>query len=546
MTEHERCAMVHSKAMNHSNMSRRAFLQASVGAAAGLAAQRLLSGQPVAARPAATQSSSSSQPASGPARSGPNILFINTDQLRPDFLGCYGFAAKTSPNIDRLAGQGMVFRNTFTQSPICVPARYSLTTGQYPTDHGAHTNNHHPYPTVGSLVESFNAAGFHTVAIGKLHHNPPDEKFGFNEVFLHDGTFRDRRQFSVYSQWLVKEGVNEDDLAYAADVDDTSEKRRLKDKLHWGRCRLDDKHCESTFLASFAEDYIARYDKGKPVFFYLSFLAPHSPYCPPAPYDTMFKPADMPITPRETPAQLAAKHSSTAAISQKVYGEGGIPEQTMREVRAQYAGLVAHLDRCIGQAIDAFRKKFGDDCLIVFTSDHGDLLGEHHRCEKHQVYESAVRIPHIVCWPDRVKAGATTDAMTEQIDMFPTVLGLVGAKWPAGRTAGRDRSAGILAGDVKGEEFVFSENHDIPQAAYTAMARSRTQKLVLYLGGKEGMTPAYEFYDLAADPHELDNVVNKPEHAASVARHKDALLGWFIRTEQYIPPAKAAKQKTES
>ncbi len=513
-------------------IDRRAFLKASIGAAAALAAQGLACTQQ---EPQMT--TSSFQP------KGVNILFINTDQLRPDFLGCYGFAAKTSPNIDRLAAGGMVFRNTFTQSPICVPARYSLTTGQYPTDHGAHTNNHRPYPNAASLVESFNAAGYHTTTIGKLHHNPVDDKFGFAEVFLHDGTFRDRRAYSIYSKWLVQEGVNEDDLAYAADVENTPEKRRLKDRLHWGRCRLGDRHFESTYLSTFAVDYIAKYDKDKPVFLYLSYLAPHSPYCPPAPYDTMFKPADMPITPRETPEQLAAKHSSTAAISQRVYGPGGIPEQTMREVRAEYAGLVAHLDRCIGQAIDAFRRKFGPDALIVLTSDHGDLLGEHHRCEKHQMYEAAVRIPHIVCWPGHVKEGATTEALTEQIDMFPTVLGLVGAKAPW-RKAGRDRSAELLSGQVKGEEFVFSENHDVPDALYTAMSRSKTQKLILYLGGKEGTASTYEFYDLQTDPHELNNVISRPEHAAAVARHKEALLAFFIRTRQFIPPAKLPKAKS--
>lgn len=464
----------------------------------------------------------------------PPILFINTDQLRPDFLGCYGFPLATSPNIDRLAAAGMVFRNTFTQSPICTPARYSLLSGQYPATHGALTCRHAPYPTVHSLVESFRGHGYRTVAIGKLHHNPPDAAFGFDEVHLHDGTFRERRPYSVYSRWLVAQSVNEDDLAYAADAEATLEKRRLKDRLHWGRCRLDDRHCESTFLARFAKDYIARYVAEQPPFLYLSFLAPHSPYCPPAPYDTRFAPADMPVAPRETPEQLAGKHSATRT-GQQFYG--GIPEATMREVRAQYAGLICHLDRCVGEAVDAFRKRFGDDALVVFTSDHGDLMGEHNRCEKHQMYEAAVRVPHIVCWPGHVPAGVTTEVLTEQIDMFPTVLGLVGANWPARRVAGRDHSAEMRVGTATGADFVFAENYELRGAVYTAMARSRTRKLVLYLGGDEGMTPTYEFYDLEKDPCELENVVCQPAQSAAVAEHKAALLEWFVRIKQCIPPA---------
>ena len=154
----------------------------------------------------------------------PHILFINTDQLKAEFLGCYGFPVDVTPAIDRLAQEGACFEKAFTQCPICTPARYSLLSGRYVSNHGALTNNHGVYPTVPSLVEEFNRNGYHTVAVGKLHHNPPDQKFVFQEVFLHDGTFRDRRKYSIYSKWLEEQGVDEDELAYAADVDDDPEK----------------------------------------------------------------------------------------------------------------------------------------------------------------------------------------------------------------------------------------------------------------------------------------------------------------------------------
>ncbi|MFW5915655.1 MAG: sulfatase-like hydrolase/transferase [Planctomycetota bacterium] len=173
----------------------------------------------------------------------PNVLFINTDQLRADFLSCYGFPVETTPNIDRLAREGMRFDSTFCQSPICVPSRYSLSTGLYPSSHCAYTNRHAPYPSTRSLLQDFNDNGYHTVAIGKLHHNPPDANFGFEEVHLHDGTFRSRRKYSVYSKWLKEQGVDEDKLAYPPDIDSNPEKRPYKDTIHWGRCQLPDEYC---------------------------------------------------------------------------------------------------------------------------------------------------------------------------------------------------------------------------------------------------------------------------------------------------------------
>lgn len=468
----------------------------------------------------------------------PPILFINTDQLRADFLSCYGFPVETSPNIDRFAAEGAIFRQAFTQSPICVPARYSLTSGQFPTNHGAFTNGHRPYPATRSLLTALEEAGYHTACIGKLHHNPPDSAFGWAEIHLHDGTFPNRRRFSIYSRYLQEHGQDEDELCYPTDIDEVEEKRRLKDRTHWGECRLPDEYTESTFLGNYCVDWIESYDREAPPFLYLSFLAPHSPYSPPAPYHEMFDPADMPAPPRETDEQLDAKFEATARRAREDYGADGLPDGTMREIRAQYAGLIRHMDAAIGSAVEAFRGKFGEDAMIMLTSDHGDLLGEHHACEKHQMYEAAVRVPWIVCWPGRVPAGTEHDGLVQQVDMFPTALGLAGGEWRRWNLAGKDRSAGLLAGAVAGEEYVFSENHDVPYCFYTAMARSRTGKLVLYLDRDESREPVYEYYDLAADPHELENVVADPAHAEAVHAHRAALCRWLTATRRWIPPAR--------
>lgn len=468
----------------------------------------------------------------------PHILFINTDQLRADFIGCYGFSLPTTPNIDRLASEGTLFRNTFTQCPLCAPARYALTSGHYVRNHGALGNNHETYPSVRSLLDDFNRNGYHTVAIGKLHHNPPDLKFGFREVFLHDGTFRSRRPFSVYSQWLAEQEIDEDELASAV-PDDDPEKKRLAKVLIWGRCRLAERFCESTFLADFAARYSADYTLDRPLLMYLSFVAPHSPYCPPAPYNTLFSPDDIPLPPVENADQLARKHRSLGLWSKKRYGAKGIPPETMKSVRAQYAGLLRHLDEAVGKAVGAFRKRFGENVAVVLTSDHGDFLGEHLKCEKHLMYDTATRVPHIVCWPGRIPAGLSTDVLTEQIDMLPTLLGMVGAEWNPGAVSGKDRSAEILGGAPTGARFVFSENHTGlgPHAAYTAMVRSANRKLIVCLDDDPAHAPFFEFYDLEKDPFEVENVVSAPAYAPAVSEHKAALWEWMLRSEARRPPA---------
>lgn len=467
----------------------------------------------------------------------PHILFINTDQLRADFLGCYGFAADTSPNFDRLAAEGVRFTAAVTQCPLCTPARYSLTTGRYVAQHGARTNNHAVYPTVPSMVSAFGEGGYRTVAVGKLHHNPPDQKFGFDEVYLHDGTFRSRRPYSVYSKWLEEQGIDEDDLALAADVDDDPEKRRLKGTTHWGPCRLPDRYCESTFLADLAIDIVNEHEADKPLMLYLSFVAPHSPYCPPPPYDKLFDPSDMPAPPRETGEQLARKHRAIAGQASR-FGEGGITDEVMRGTRSQYAGLLRHLDEHAGRAIDAFRKRFGDDIIICLTSDHGDFLGEHNKYEKHWLYEAAVRVPWIVTAPGRVPKGITADAPVEQIDMFPTVLGLAGVTHEVTDIDGVDRSEELTSGEIAGSPYVFSECWATigPGAAYTAMARSRTHKLIAFVDEDPSRETVWEFYDLEADPHELDNIAERPDAAETLAAHRAALTEWFLTRHRHDPP----------
>jgi len=158
---------------------------------------------------------------------------------------------------------------------------------------------------------------------------------------------------------------------------------------------------------------------------------------------------------------------------------------------------------------------------------------EHHRCEKHFMYDPAVRIPYLLCWPGQLPAGTTVDALASQIDMFPTVLGLVGAPPPA--IAGGDHAAELLAGTLAGPEFVFAENYDVPGGyAWTAMARSHRGKLVVLAPRDRTQAFEYAFYDLARDPYELENRIDDPACAGEIASHKDAFCQWMVETRRHM------------
>lgn len=461
----------------------------------------------------------------------PPILFINTDQLRADFLGCYGFPVPVSPNIDRLAAQSLRFDQAFTASPICTPARYSLLSGQYPSQHHAITCSHGRTPDVLSLVDSFNQLGYHSVAVGKLHHNPPDDAFGFNEVHLHDGTFRNRRPYSFYSRYLAEKGIDENLLDYAADMEGHPDKESLKHITHWGSCALNEEDFETTQVAKRAIQCIESWTSSQSPFFYVSFLAPHSPYCPPAPWHQAFPPADMPPAPRETPEQLLRKNPMLRDEVRHAYTDAIIAD-----IRAQYCGLIGHLDLWIGRLLEAFSQRFGSDALIVLTSDHGDFMGEHHRCEKNQMYDSATRVPLLLHAPGRIAPGSSS-ALLEQTDLLPTLLGLLDAPGPLPRIPGRDFSDSLRDGSFAGRPHVFAEYHT---ENVQFMIRTPAHKLIAYLDKRPGRGDGifWEFYDLAADPHELENLAGRSECAETETGLRNILLGQLLRNRRFDPPSR--------
>lgn len=468
--------------------------------------------------------------------SQPNVLFINTDQLRPDFLGCHGYPLKVSPNIDRLAESGIVFDNCLTQSPVCVPARYSLLSGQYPETTGVFGNGHYPHPQLKSLIDSFNEAGYHTSAMGKLHHNPRHSSFGFQQVTLHDGFFPDRIDHSVYCRYLDDNGLDWRLKTYPPDIDADPLKKNLKDICHWGESAMPAEHEESAWLGKAAIRRIQQWRDESPLFLYVSFVDPHSPYfCLPDRVG-LVDPDDIPLPPHMMEEDLERKPAALRNKSSRY--KRLLDERTSRQIRACYLGVVNHLDYWIGKVVEAAREKFGKNLIISLTSDHGDFLGEHGLCEKNFHYESAVKVPWILETPDVETPGSRVNSQVEQIDQIPTILRACGVPFQRDAVAGVGYSAAELsdprfAGKPHAfAQIKFSGDWGMVENNYSVMVRSNESKMIISYDA-ERSTLFEEFYDLNSDPFECFNRIDDGACRERVAELRDALWQWQLKVKQY-------------
>lgn len=483
--------------------------------------------------------------ATGQARL-PHILFIYCDELRADALGCWGETEVHTPHLDRLAARSAAFRRCYVQSPLCLPSRVSLATGRYVRSHGAYDNGCAPAPGEVPLYHAFTARGYATPNVGKAHFGVNPLTFGFSE----------QRDF--------------DDGTTPFGVKDPAERARAPHKRVPGNLPLvmygtHPRAAEQTKAAQVISAAIERLaqaeQRGETVFLTASLIEPHTPILPPVPYDTMYDPAALAVPPSFM-APLAGK-----PYLQRFYFEarrfGALSEDDFRRARAAYFGVVSHVDTQIGRLLRWLDEHaLWERTIVVFTSDHGAMLGEHGWFEKWgHCYEEVVRVPLLISFPDGLGAGQEYVTLVESIDVLPTLLDFLGESAP-GPVQGRS-----LLPLLRGERHdhrrrVFSELFAGGlMAAPAVMVRDDRWKLVAYPPG-DGMEarlpvdhPARfsdvfasplrcgELYDLAADPHELRNRYEDPAHGSVRAALEAVIEEWMVDQEPYpdfhamLPPA---------
>lgn len=348
----------------------------------------------------------------------PNLVLLLTDSWRGDCLGVSGHPVVETPNLDALALRGTNFTAAYTTCPSCIAARASLFTGQRPTTHGRlGYQDQVPWHYDCMLSEELRAAGYQTACIGKTHFFPQGAHFGFEYLESYEGEQNFDGSFvNDYDEWLRHEYHATWD-GWAQGLDSNSWIARpshLPEEFH-----------NNTWVVTRGLEYVRRRDRTRPFFINLSFHRPHAPLDPPTVYWDRFQQVPLPPVPV---GDWAAPHDRPAAGVNPWHGR--LPPRERDCARRAYFAQLAHLDNQIARFIFGLRKLRLGPTWYVFTSDHGEMLGDHCMWRKTYAYEGSARVPLIICPPE----GAPTRVCTAPVmleDLMPTLLAAGGADVPA-------------------------------------------------------------------------------------------------------------------
>jgi arylsulfatase A-like enzyme len=501
-----------------------------------------------------------------------NILFIMCDQLRWDYLSCYGHPRLITPNIDALAARGVRFTRAYVQSPVCGPSRMSFYTGRYPQSHGATWNGVPLKVGEMTLGDYLRPLGVRTVLVGKTHMRADREgmerlgidpastigvrvaECGFDPFERDDGLHaigpdgRYDAQQPRYNRYLNDRGYAGDnpwhDWANAAlDGDRLASGWAMRHARKPARVREEDS--ETPYMTRRAMEFMdsAIASGGAPWCLHLSYIKPHWPYMAPAPYNRMYAAQDV-VGVVRCEEERRDPHPVYAEFMKLRVSETFSRQGVREEVVPVYMGLIKQIDDQLG-SLFAFMKERGlfDATMIVFTSDHGDYLGDHWLGEKDLFHEPSVRVPLIIYDPESAAdatRGSACDALVEAIDLLPTFLAALGgdAERQSHRLEGR-RLQPLLHAERLGSwrRFVVSENDYalLPVAARLGVA-PRDARLFMVADRRWKYVHAAGFrpmlFDLQQDPNEFRDLGTDPACAAERERLAAALHGWGLRLSQ--------------
>ena len=463
----------------------------------------------------------------------PNIILIITDQQRYDTIRALGFPYMQTPHLDRLVSEGTSFTNCFCAAPSCVPSRASLFTGRYPHSTGIFNNW---TPLNDSWVSNLRDAGYHCVNIGKMHTVPFDAPCGFDQRLLVENKVRlmwlSRPHGGVYDEWdmfLANNGVSKPTREWYRDQH--PEYATALGAYEWP---LDERYHSDIFVGNMTRWFIEQRQATSPLFLQIGFPGPHPPYDPPRRFIEKYSDAEIPL-PDVLDEELALQPPSHAIYRQEMiqgnhdavrWLEHPSPEQ-LRRLRAFYAANVTLIDEMIGRVLDALnRRGYLDNAIVIFTSDHGDCLGDHGHIQKWTMYDCVTRVPLILWSPGRIPRAHSSDALIQQMDLAPTLFELAGL--PSSKDWQAESFTRLLSGEQGGRAYVFAEHpadNVFKGVKFMTMIRSRAYKLVHYLDQDQG-----ELYDLQNDPAETRNLWNVAEQQAIKRELLDVLRDWRVRS----------------
>ncbi|MGP3971025.1 sulfatase-like hydrolase/transferase [Streptomyces sp. 6N223] len=453
----------------------------------------------------------------------PNVLLVQADQFRWDCLGAAGHPDVRTPHLDRLAADGVRFAEAFCPLPICTPSRYSLLTGLYPHQHGGWTNHSTLPPALDTFPRALRRAGYRTAAVGKMHFTPTYLDVGYDRMALAEQHGPGRYDDDYHRE------LREAGLAPVVDlVDQEAHLRPLAPASYWrsfgtGRSDLPEEWHSTTWIGERALAELEGWTAEGGGLLHVSFVKPHHPFDPPAPWDELYDPAALAPPPGWTERVPAADLPHRQGYFD--YADEALTEPVLRRVMAHYYASITQLDHQIGRLLDHLRDAgLYDDSLIIFTSDHGEYLGFHHLLLKNgPMYDPLVKVPLLVKFPASgaggERRGERSEALVSLVDLAPTIL----AACATAELTTPPPTPGLNLADPGADRAcVFAENRTFGPVA---MARTRTHKLLL--SGDHDRAPD-ALFDLAADPHELHNLIDGPGSARSLSELRAALTRWAL------------------
>ena len=442
----------------------------------------------------------------------PNLLFLFSDQHARRVAGCYGDPALPTPNLDALAREGVVFDSVYCPSPLCVPSRMSMLTGRHPFEQECWTNDDYLRSDAATWLHAAGAAGYRPVLAGRLHAMGPDQLHGYAE----------RRVGDHSPNWG---GVPRHDLGVLDKANDPW--RESLERSGIGQSAYQVKDAETVTAAC---DYLreagraTRDGNAAPFCLTVGFLLPHPPYVA---WREDYERFDGRVPPPACPAPPDPAHSWEAwwRENRRI---ADVDDAAVRRARTAYYGLVYRMDVMIGEVLRCLAAEgFDRDTLVVYTTDHGDQLGERGLWWKHTLYEDSVRVPLVLRWPGRLPKGERRAHVADLLDVAATMIDAMGG--PA-LPHGHGRSLLPVAADANSAwaHEVFSEHCTDVLPAWTGghateqrMIRSGPWKLI-YTHGHP-----VQLFDLDSDPHECHDRAADPRCAPLRERLTARVLdGW--------------------
>jgi len=430
-----------------------------------------------------------------PALSPSNLLILMADQHNRQMMGCAGHPDIQTPNLDALAARGTRFANAYTNSPICVPSRAAMATGRYPHQIGV-WDNAAPYTgTRPSWGHRLTAAGRSVTTIGKLHYRGVEDDTGFPDqrIPLHcheglgdyQGLLRaDMPPRFQHRKYLLDAGPGDSEyLRYDRAI--------TAQAVRW--LREEAASCESPWVLM------------------ASFVCPHPPFVAPPEYMALYDP-DQIILPVGWQAADWVHHPAMELRRKIMFHEEPLDEQTLRQAICTYYALVSFMDAQIGAVLNALDAAgLTDSTRVLYTNDHGDMVGKHGLWYKSVMYEDSDGVSMIVAGPD-IAAGKVSETIVTLVDVFPTVLAATGvAPEPEDADLPGVSLLELTNEDARRSRVAYSEYHSSMSASASFMLRDDRYKLIYYVGMPR------QLFDLEADPDERHNLADDPALATVLA-----------------------------